>query len=408
MSAKQLSKISKRELLGIMLQKSTKQVSGKSNNRRREAIRRNVTLATLTLVGVGLLQLAFASAYLVAFHSPRVHELPIAIVGKESETKPLAKNLQQKDDGAYKVSQFTDYSQAEDKMKNQKLFAIYQPEVPKSTITVASANGEGLAKDIPGTLTKLDEAFQAEAREEAAAQPPEVLEADPAVAELAEAPISSPTVKDIAPLPEGDSEGVALFYTAFSLVFGGYLAAVALNMVRGSRKFTREAVFVRTASLAVFSVLTSMLIALIATHGVSAMPDEYYWPIVGIGTLTTFGVSMLASAIVSFAGVFGTALVILLFVIIGTPASGGPMPVAITGNGPWHALTAVLPTGPALDAIRQVVYFNGLNVMHHLLTPIAYAVVGFIGLFLYGFRRSSVSPYDNEIAQDVAEDKKQG
>lgn len=366
--------------------------------KQKETIKKNTILAALTLFGVGLLQLAFAGAYLAAFHSPKVHELPVAIVGQKDTTQPLANTLHQKSNNAYKVTQFTDISEAEQKMKKQELFAIYEPKFPVSTITVASANGDSLAQDVPPTFSKLDQAFQEEARKELAMQPTTI--------ELAATPISEPKINDIAPLPKGDSAGVALFYTAFSAVFGGYLAAVALNMVRGSRKFTRQAVLVRTASFAIFSIITSMLIALIATHGVSAIPVSDYWAIVGIGALTTFGVSMLASAIVSLIGVFGTALVILLFVIIGNPASGGPMPVAITGGGPWHVLTGVLPTGPAIDAMRQVVYFDGLEVMRHLWVPIVYTIIGFAVLFLYGIRRSSISPYENAISEDVVEDRK--
>lgn len=381
-----------------MAKASPKESKETSQDQKRESIKKNIILAAVTLVGVGLLQLAFAGAYLAAFHSPKPNGLPVAIVGKKSETQPLAQALQQKSNGAYKVSQTTDYNQAEKEMKEQSLYVIYQPSFPVSTVTVASANSKSLAETLPATFDGLDQAFQAEARQE--------LTLNPETAQLAETPISAPKVKDIAPLPEGDSQGVALFYTAFSAVFGGYLAAVALNMVRGKRKFTRQAVLVRTASFAVFASVTGMLIALLVTHGVSAMPTENYWAIAGICALTTFGVSMFASAVVSLIGVVGTALVILFFVIIGNPASGGVMPVALTGGGPWHSLSGVLPTGPATDAIRQVVYFDNLQLMHHLWTPIIYAIIGFVVLFAFGIRRSSISPYENAIADDVADDKK--
>lgn len=364
---------------------------------KKESIKKNILLAAVTLIGVGLLQIAFAGVYLAAFHSPKPKQLPIAIVGEKTETQPLAKVLQEKSKGAYKVSQLTSYDDAQTQMKEQSYYMIYQPAFPESKITVASANSKSLAESLPATLSGLDKAFQAEAREK--------LALNPETAPLARAPISSPKVKDIAPLPEGDSQGVALFYTAFSAVFGGYLAAVALNMVRGKRKFTRQAVLVRTASFAIFAAVTGMIISLLVTHGVSAMPTENYWAIAGICALTTFGVSMLTSAIVSVVGVVGTALVILFFVILGNPASGGVMPVALTGAGPWHHLSGVLPTGPASDAIRQVVYFDGLQVMRHLWTPILYAMIGFVALFFIGLKRSSISPYDSAIAEDVEDDK---
>lgn len=352
----------------------------------------HIVLAATTLTGVALLQLAFAGVYLGAFHAPKAHELPIAIVGDEATTKQLGESLEQKSDHAYKSISLTDTTAAEAQLKNQEVYAIYQPAFPQATITVASANGKSLVQPITQSLTQLDQAYQAQARQTLAAQPDK--------APLASQAIVAPNIHDAAPLPAGDSNGATLFYIAFSAVFGGYLAAVAVNLVRGKRNFSRRLAYIRIAGFALFSVVVSLGVGLIAVYGVDAVAHDHYWTIVGIASLTTFGVSLIASSLVSLLGVFGTALVILLFVVLGTPASGGPVPLPLTGEGLWQTLAPLLPTGAAFGALRQSVYFDSLYVMSHLWTLIIYIAVGAGILVSYGARRSSVSTFEDDIAAE--------
>jgi uncharacterized phage infection (PIP) family protein YhgE len=130
------------------------------------------------------------------------------------------------------------------------------------------------------------------------------------------------------------------------------------------------------------------------------MPMQNYWEIAGITALTTFGVSMFSSALISLFGIFGTALVIILFVILGTPASGGIVPVNLTGNGPWQWLDPVLPTGASVSALRQAVYFNSVDIMRHLLVPIIYSAIGLLVLLSIGSNKSSIDAYEKEIIED--------
>lgn len=346
--------------------------------------------AALTLVGVAVLQLALAGTYLVAFHAPMPHELQIAVVGDQSKVQTLADTITSKSNSQYKAVVIASDSDAVDKLKTQSVFAIYTPAFTKSTITIASANSKSLSQAIAASLTTFDSQYQLQARQALAA-------ANPSAADM---PSSSPTVKDIAPLPSGDSNGLALFYTAFSAVFGGYLAAVALNLVRGKRAFWRYNVYLRTVAFGIFSIVTSLLIGLISTHGVGAIPVSDYWATVGILALVTFGVSMFATALISLLGILGTALVIILFVVIGTPASGGTVPLNLTGDGIWQWLAPFLPTGAGVGALRQAIYFGGENIMQHLLVPIAYSVLGFIALIAISSPRSSIGAYTKEIVEE--------
>lgn len=355
--------------------------------------KRYLLMAALTLVGVALIQLALAASYLAAFHAPKPNQLQIAIVGEQSQVQTIAGTIESKSSGSYMPKFVAKYEDAVTMLQKQSVYAIYAPAFPSSTITIASANSKSVSQATATVLETIDASYQQQVRL--------ALSANSVTAASAAAPIVTAKVTDLAPLPAGDSSGLALFYVGFSAVFGGYLVAVALNLVRGKRAFTRRNAYVRTAGFAVFSIVTSLFVALIATHGVHAMASHDYWAIAGVVALTTFGVSMLASSLISLLGIFGTASVILLFVVLGTPASGGTVPVELTGGGPWHVVAPYLPTGASVGALRQVVYFEGVDVMRHLLVPIIYSAIGLIGLLAIGSPKSSISAYEKEIADEL-------
>lgn len=358
---------------------------------------RYILIATGTLIGVAVIQLALASAYMFAFHEPTPRDVPVAVVGAPETTKPLANAIEEKSDGAYSVTTFDNTADAINELKSQGAYAIYTPKFPKSTITVATANSKILADSIPKSLSEADRAYQQQARQE--------LLKSPQTSGAAGASIEEPTVEDVAPLKQHDPNGLGMFYLAFSFVFGGYLAAVAVNLVRAKRIFNHKSAALRIVGFALFSIITSLLISSIAVWGANIIDSNSYLPVASIGALTTFGVAMFASALISLLGVLGTALVILLFVVLGTPASGGPLPLALTGAGPWHILAALLPTGAALDAIRQIVYFDSFKLGSHLWTPISYSVIGTIILFVYGLRNSSISLFESAIVQNIPHKK---
>lgn len=358
--------------------------------RRKPQLRHYVTLGAFTLCGVAILQFIFAFSYLGAFHSPSARDLPVAIVG-DNAVQPLADALEKNSNNAYKSVIVSDIRDAESQLKTQRVYAIYQPAAPRGIITIASANGKSLAQPLTTSLAQLDRSYQQQSRQIATQQGNQA---------VAAAPIEGPVVTDIAPLPDTDKNGVSLFYAAFSAVFGGYLAAVAVNLVRGKRSFSRSLAVIRIAGFGAFSIVTSLGTALIITQGVQAISAEHFWTLTGIMGATTFGVSLVSSALISLFGTLGTALVIILFVIFGTPASGGPLPLPLTGDGPWRALAPILPTGASFDSLRQAIYFGGTDVWNHLKIIAVYVVLGAGVLIIYGARRSSVSTFEDDIAAE--------
>lgn len=330
--------------------------------------RKFVVKVVATVLGVLLLQVALGASYLVAFHAPKANNVPIAVVGSGDQADQLAKIIESESGGSYKVSVVNDADAAKEQIKEQKLYAAYQPGAAQlqkaATVYVASAASQSLAQSIPQSLQAISTKLQ-----------------------------TAQTVEDIAPLHEGDSRGLGMFYTAFAWVFGGYLVAAALSIVRGKRELTVVNAFIRLFGFVVFAFLGSALIGLIAVHGVDVFGAENYWQLVGIGTLTTTATALAAYAIISVIGTVGTGVVILLFVILGNPASGGVVPLPLVGDGPWLWFAHVLPTGAAIDAIRSDVYFGDANLMLCLQVLIIYCVVSMGAILALGLHRKSAVAY---------------
>lgn len=373
---------------------SNKRTTTQESKESKKLLKRYIGIATGVLAGVGLVELLLAYSYITAFHHPKPQALPIAVVGESSKVQNVAKTLQDKSNGAYEVSIVASKSDAVTQLKKQQVYALYTPAFPTSDITVASAINKNLTTSLESSLTTFDEQYQQLARKQ--------LAANAQTAPQAQTPIKEPVIEDIAKLPTEDANGIGLFYVVFAFVFGGYFSAVSLNLIRGKRAFRHSNAVIRTIGMAIFAFTTSLGVAGIA-QGAHILPDGSFWTVVGVGTLTTYGVGMFSSALITLFGMIGTSLVIILFVILGTPASGGPVAVALTGDGIWKTLSGVLPTGAGLSALRQALYFDGIDIMRHLWVPISYSVLGIAVLLGYGVRNSSISFVEKEIVDENEE-----
>ncbi|UTX51450.1 ABC transporter permease [Candidatus Saccharibacteria bacterium TM7i] len=330
---------------------------------------------SLALVGVIGLQVALATAYLVAFHDPTPREIPVAIVSADATVKDSFRDAMK---DTFAVREVDSIEAARDELKQKEIYAIYKPTPLQSNVVIATALDKKIADAAKASMSTFDAQYQQNVVAMMAKQNPQ-----------APAQAKAPLVDDAIPLVENDATGSGLFYVAFSFVFGGYLAAVAISTVRGDSKLTRRRVLARVAGLTLFSLAGALFVTLIAVHGVKVLPSAVFWATWGIGALATLGVSLLASALISVLGTIGTGLVIILFVILGTPASGGPLPVLFMDGGIWSWLSTLLPTGQTMEAIRSAAYLEGAGVWWHLLVLAGYVIIGAGVLVLYGMRHRS-------------------
>ena len=148
------------------------------------------------------------------------------------------------------------------------------------------------------------------------------------------------------------------------------------------------------AALAVYSVLLGIAGAVV----VGPVLDIWHHDvptIAAIGALAVFAAAMFASAIQGWLGVAGTALVILLLVVLGNPGSGGIyapefLPGVLRSMHRWN-----IP-GLANDLSKAAVYFDWRSAGWPAFALALWAVLGGLGLvsanLVRGRRAATSSP----------------
>ena len=114
-----------------------------------------------------------------------------------------------------------------------------------------------------------------------------------------------------------------------------------------------------------------------------------------IGALTVFAGGAATAGIQAAAGPAGTGLVILVFVILGNSASGGPFARPLL-PGLWRTIGGVLPPGASVDLARSALFFDGARIAGPIIVLVVWALVGtFLALALGG---RIMDPADTEAA----------
>jgi hypothetical protein len=94
-----------------------------------------------------------------------------------------------------------------------------------------------------------------------------------------------------------------------------------------------------------------------------------------IAALTIFASGAATAGIQAAAGPAGTGLVILVFVILGNSASGGPFARPLL-PGLWRTIGGVLPPGASVDLTPSVQFFDGARITGPILVLVGWAVLG--------------------------------
>ena len=94
-----------------------------------------------------------------------------------------------------------------------------------------------------------------------------------------------------------------------------------------------------------------------------------------IAALTIFASGAATAGIQAAAGPAGTGLVILVFVILGNSASGGPFARPLL-PGLWRTIGGVLPPGASVDLARSALFFDGARIAGPILVLVVWAALG--------------------------------
>jgi ABC-2 family transporter len=312
----------------------------------------------LALIPALVLTLAFAFSYVGAFHEPTPHAVPVAVIGPASVTAQLNRLPGDPLDARQSTSRRAALSEIDDR----DVYGAY--DAARNRLFVASAANRA-------TAIALEETFN---RAAAAQRQPAV------------------RVTDVKPLPPKDSNGTAIFYGMIAWVFGGYIASTLIGLIGSPRSRSTQRAAARIGVLAVHGVVAGVLsvILLRACFGVFS---GHVVALCAIAALTIFASGAASAGIQSAAGPAGTGLVILVFVILGNAASGGPFARPLL-PGLWRTLGGVLPPGASVDLARSALFVDGARIAGPILVLVAWAALGVALALALGGR--VVDPVDVE------------
>jgi hypothetical protein len=294
----------------------------------------------LVLIPALVLTLAFAFSYVGAFHDPTPHEVPVGVIGPPA----VAAELDRLPGDPLDARQVSSRAEALSQIDDRDVYGAY--DATTNHLFVASAANRATAVALEATFNRA-----------AAAQ------GGPAV-----------PVTDVKPLPPKDPNGTAIFYAMIAWVFGGYIASTLIGLIGSPRSRSTGRAAARIGALAGFSVVAGILSVVIlrASFGVFA---GHVVSLCAIATLTIFASGAATAGIQSALGPGGTGLVILGFVILGNPASGGPFARPLL-PGFWSTIGGVLPPGASVDLARSALFFDGERIVGPILVLVGWAVLG--------------------------------
>src|SRR5215469_6862799 len=196
------------------------------------------------------------------------------------------------------------------------------------------------------------------------------LEIEPAVLASAHKMQRPVIVQTVKPLPARDRVGAVTGLLLVPLLIGGYLAAV---LVFKAAEGTAAAPW-RASILIGYAIVGAVLTDLIAGPGIGAYSSSHFWPLLPAFILISSAVVLAAAAIQGIVGAFGSAVVVLAFIILGGAGAGGAgsylLPVY------WRNIGALFPPQNAVTLIRQVLYFGGHNITTPLIVLALWAAFG--------------------------------
>jgi hypothetical protein len=320
----------------------------------------------IVLLPALVLMLAFAFSYVGAFHEPTPHSVPVAVVGPPA----VAAQLDRLPGDPLDARQASTRSDALSQIDDREVYGAY--DASTNRLFVASAANRATAIALERTFNRV-----------AAAQH------RPAV-----------RVTDVKPLPPKDPNGTAAFYAVIAWVFGGYIGATLIGLIGTSRSRSRKRAAARVGALAGFGIVGGILSVVMLRASFDVFTGHVV-ALCAIAALTIFASGAATAGIQAAAGPAGTGLVILVFVILGNAASGGPFARPLL-PGLWRTIGGVLPPGASVDLSRSALFFDGARIAGPILVLVGWAALGTALLIALGGRVMTPVEAEAEAAAGAA------
>ncbi|WP_372406633.1 DUF3533 domain-containing protein [Streptomyces luteireticuli] len=322
--------------------------------------------AALLVTGVLLLQLAFITSYVGAFHHPEPADIRLGVVAPQQSRAALVERLGALPGRPLDPSTEDDAERAAHRIRTRELDAalVVDPRGTTDTLLVAGGAGASLAQAAEAVVGRAEAGRHRTVR-----------------------------VDDIAPAAAGDARGLTSFYLVVGWCVGGYLCAAIIAISAGARPANPRRAVIRLGALAVYAAVAGLLGAVVTGPVLDALPAGIA-PLWGLGTLVVLAVATLTLALQGLAGIVGIGLAIALVVVLGNPSAGGAYPYPLLPPF-WRAIGPALPPGAGTWSARSLAYFDGNALTGPLLVLSAWAAGGALvalGCAVFRERKRPKSP----------------
>lgn len=319
----------------------------------------------LAAVCGGALALAccLSFSFVGAFHQPSPHGVPLAVVAPPAAAAGLESAVAARAPGALSVRIYSSAAAAIGAVRDRAADGALVVGRSGMRLVVAGAGGFAPEQFLTSTFQSVSAAMR---------QPLDV--------------------SDVVPLPAADSQGLSAFFVTLTVLIPSLVAGIALALAG-----RRARPLVHAGWLAGFCVLTGLAAALVADPVFGALTGHFF-ALAGIMILFSLAVAIPTAGLARVLPPLA-AVPLLLFLVIGIPASGGPAGMALFMPGFFRWFASWLPVSRALSAITGSVYFAGHGVGADLWILAAWAAAGLVLILATASRRAAPAGANGVAAQ---------
>jgi hypothetical protein len=318
--------------------------------------RRQLRVALLSLALPAFFVLGFALSYMSAFHAPTPHGVQVAVAGPAAQTAPVRDGLERTAGPAFAVQAVSTPAAAARAVSDHDLYGAYVPAAqPGGTATVIVAGASGT-----GVTNAVESLFRAVAAQQRA--------------QLA--------VRDVRPLPAGNTSGLSLYFYLFACTLGGVLTVAATGMAAPAlRPRYRWPVLLATA------IATPTVAYLLAGQGLGAISGSAgaVFALLGVSVLYVLIITLIVRALQLSLGAIGALFTAMtMFIMLNFPSAGVSVQAPMLPTF-WHVQNRFWIGASASDAFRSILYFGGQGAGTDVLKLLGWLAVGAVLLALVAF-----------------------